>query len=117
MIRSVTPLLAERHHLRGRVGDGEQRRRGLVDAGVGRLRRQHHRDQQREGIDVFELALRLRLGGGETLENRLGPGRFACRDSFLAMRRIVASTLARAKRGFGGALPPRGCAKQYVPWG
>ena len=63
-------LFAERRHLLRRVGRREQRRRRLVDAGVGRLRRQHHRDQQRERIDVLQLALRLRHrrpGSGGTL--------------------------------------------------
>ena len=44
-------LLAERQHLLRRVGDREQRPRRLVDADVGRLRRQHHGDQQGEGVD------------------------------------------------------------------
>ena len=58
-------LFAQRQHLRRRVGLGEQRLGRLVDADVGRLRRQHHRDQQRVGIDERELALRLGIGGGE----------------------------------------------------
>ena len=39
-------VLAERDHLRGRLDLLEQRARRLVDAGVGRLRRQHHGDEQ-----------------------------------------------------------------------
>ena len=46
---------AKLHHLFRRVGRGEQSRRRLVDAGIGRLRRQHHRDQQRERIDVLPV--------------------------------------------------------------
>ena len=54
---------AERqHHLR-RVGQGEQRRGRLVDPDIGRLRRQHDRDQQGERVDEFELGLRDRPGG------------------------------------------------------
>ena len=65
---------AERDHLLRRVGEREQRRRRLVDAGIGRLRRQHHRDQQREGIDVLELALGLRVGACEAAERLLDFG-------------------------------------------
>ena len=38
---------------------------GLVDAGVGRLSRQHHRDEQRVGVEVLELALGLGIGFAE----------------------------------------------------
>ena len=63
------PRFAERRHLGRRVGEREQRARRLVDADVGRLRRQHDGDEQGEGVDVFELALRLRVGRGEPLED------------------------------------------------
>jgi hypothetical protein len=36
------------------------------------LRRQHDGDQQRERVDVFEFALRRRVGGGEPGEDFLG---------------------------------------------
>ena len=68
-------LLAQRQHLLRRVGDLEQRARRLVDADVGRLRRQHHGDQQREGVDVLELALRLRPLDGEAAEYLVHLGR------------------------------------------
>ena len=68
-------VLAERRHLLRRVGEREQRRRRLVDAGVGRLRRQHHRDQERERIDVLQLALRLRHRGLKAAERFLDLGR------------------------------------------
>ena len=51
--------LAELNHFLRSVGEREQRGRRLVDAGVGRLRRQHDRDQQRERIDVLQFAFRL----------------------------------------------------------
>ena len=54
-----------------RIGDREQRARRLVDAGIGRLRRQHHRDQKRVGIEVLELA----LGSGLAFRNRLNASR------------------------------------------
>ena len=61
----------------GVSASGKQRRRRLVDAGIGRLRRQHHRHQQRERIDVLQLALRLRIGGLKAAERfldlRIGP--------------------------------------------
>ncbi len=47
-------VLAERHHFFRRIGQREQSRGRLVDAGIGRLRRQHHRDQQRERIGVLQ---------------------------------------------------------------
>ena len=62
-------LFAERRHLFRRVGDREQRPGRLVDPGVGRLRREHHRHQKRERIDGFELALRLGLGRREPFEH------------------------------------------------
>ena len=65
--------LAERQHLLRRVGHGKQRPRRLVDAGIGRLRRQHHGDQQREGVDVFEFALRLRPLHREAAEDLVAP--------------------------------------------
>lgn len=58
-------LLAEIDHLLRRIGDGEQCARRLVDAGIRRLRGQHHGDQQRVGIEMFELALGLGIGLAE----------------------------------------------------
>ena len=66
---------AQRQHLLRRIGDLEQRPRRLVDAGIGRLRRQHHRHQQREGVDMFELALRLRPLDGKAPEDLVHFGR------------------------------------------
>ncbi len=43
----------------GVLATREQRARGLVDAHVGRLRRQHHRDQQLEGRRVVQFGGRL----------------------------------------------------------
>src|SRR5580698_5285959 len=37
-------------------------------AGVGRLRRQHHGDEQRERVDVLQFPAWRRVGGGETAE-------------------------------------------------
>ncbi len=54
--------LAELQHLLRRVGDLEQGLGRLVDRDVGRLRGQHHRDQQGVGIDVVELAARIGIG-------------------------------------------------------
>ena len=58
-------LLAERQHLRRRVGEREECRRRLVDAGIRRLRRQHDRHQQGEWVDEFQLGLRDRPGFGQ----------------------------------------------------
>ena len=76
----------------GVSADLEQRPRRLVDAGVGRLRRQHHGHQQRKGVDVLQLALGLRIGRGkapEDLGNALGRH----------LGRAAACTLAR-RRGW-----------------
>ena len=65
MMRDVAleSVLAEREDRRRRIGDGEQPARGLVDADVGRLRGQDHRDQQFEwrGVDQFGRRLRVEL--------------------------------------------------------
>ena len=72
---SLDPLLAQRHHLLPACRRScEQRLGGLVDAGVGRLRRKHHGHQQREGIDVVELALGLGVRCRESGEDRLDIG-------------------------------------------
>ena len=76
-------LLAERDHFFRRVGGGKQRGRRLVDAGIGRLRRQHHRDQQRVGIDVSEFAARFGIGA---LESGGTLPRFRPRSSASAFR-------------------------------
>ena len=62
------PRFAELDHLLRRVGELEQGRRRLVDAGIGRLRGKHDRDQQGERVDVLKLAARRRIGGGEAAE-------------------------------------------------
>ena len=66
-------------------------RRRLVDAGIGRLRRKHHGDQQREGVDVLELALRLRLDLGEAPED-------------LGDRRCIEPLRLRLGNALGGGL-------------
>ncbi len=55
-------LFAEINHFLRRIGDGKQRARRLVDAGVSRLRGQHHCDQQCVGVEMFELSLGLGIG-------------------------------------------------------
>ena len=62
-------VFAERQHLLRRVGEREQLARRLVDAGVGRLGREHDRHEQRVGVDVLKLALRLRVRGLEAAED------------------------------------------------
>ena len=52
----------------------QQRRRRLVDAGIGRLRRQHDRDQERERIDILQFAARIGIGGGKAAERFLDLG-------------------------------------------
>ncbi len=67
-------FLAERDHGVGRGCEREQPARCEVDAAVGGLRRQHHRDQQLVGRGVLELGLRVRVGvvqAAEELADRL----------------------------------------------
>jgi hypothetical protein len=55
-------------HLRRSLHLAEQRARRLVDADVGRLRGQHHGDQQLIGIAEFQLRLGRGVGFGKTAE-------------------------------------------------
>ena len=95
-MRSRTPSSPSASIFFGRVGDLEQRARRLVDAGVGRLRRQHHGHQQREGIDVLQLALGLGVGRGKAPEDLGHP-----------LRRRLGLPRPRARLGGGGAGPGR----------
>ena len=69
LMRSCTPSSPSASIFLGVSATLNRRARRLVDAGVGRLRRQHHGHQQREGIDVFQLALGLGVGGGKAPED------------------------------------------------
>ena len=60
---------AQRQHFLRRVGDLEQLLCRLVDADIGGLRRQGDGDNQRVGIDVVQLAFRLRAQLFEAAEN------------------------------------------------
>jgi hypothetical protein len=94
-------VLAEGEHLVRRVGEREQPLRRLVDAGVGRLRREHDGDQQREGVDIVELALRLGPGLTKTAEDLAdlgGAARFRSRDP-LAQLRAGFRAVRRGHRG------------------
>jgi len=64
----LEPVLAERDHLGGRFHLGEQRARRLVDADVGRLRRQDDRDEQLEVIGEFKFGDRIGIGFGQARE-------------------------------------------------
>ena len=72
--RFAQALLAEADHLPRSLHALEQRSAGDVDAGVGRLRREHHRDQQGVGVDIVEFGgrggVRLREAA-EELEDLL----------------------------------------------
>jgi hypothetical protein len=81
LIRSRTFASPSLHHLLRRVGELEQSRRRLVDAGVGRLRRQHDGDQQRERIDVLQFGARRGIGGGKAAERFLDFGFVHCGNS------------------------------------
>jgi hypothetical protein len=60
-----------RQRLRRRRG-GEERRRHLVDPRVGALGREHHRDEQREGVRVAQRHHGLGVQAVEELRDALG---------------------------------------------
>src|SRR3546814_16702433 len=64
----LQPGLAQFEHLLRRGDPLEEGPRGLVHADVGRLRGEHHGDQQGVGVHVLQLALGLRESGGKTVE-------------------------------------------------
>ncbi|GAA4716112.1 hypothetical protein GCM10023325_10570 [Sphingomonas lutea] len=66
--RLAQVLLAKFHHLLGRVDAGEERAGCDVDAGIGRLRRHHHGDEQLVRIVRFKLGLRRRVCLGQPPE-------------------------------------------------
>ncbi len=68
-------ILAQRHHLLRRVGDGKQSARRFVDAHIGGLGRENHRHQQRERIHMLKLAFRLRPLHGKAAEDFAHLGR------------------------------------------
>ena len=113
------PLLAERRHLFRRVGEGEQRRRRPVHARVRRLRRQHHRHQQSERVDVFELALRGRIGRGQSLEDRLGPRRPSLPGLLSRHRPVIGARLraSQAQLSTKAQVAMRSSAKHYARMG
>ena len=55
------PLFAQLQHLLRRIDLGEQGAGRLVDADIGRLRRQRDRDDQRIGVAIFQLGLGMRV--------------------------------------------------------
>ena len=67
---------AQRQHLLRRAGQRKQPPGGLVDADIGGLGRQQHRGQQLEDRGVFQLAGRLRVGGGQRGKKRFNLGGF-----------------------------------------
>src|SRR5262245_46469945 len=101
------PGFAELDHLRWSVGELEQRRRRLVDPGIGRLRGQHHGDQQRVRIDVDEFALWLGLRFLEAAERLLYLG--GCPLGHVAMRGFDVGLFPRLRRlDLGGLALPGG---------
>jgi len=61
----LQPLKPQIDHLLRRLHLGEQFPGRLVDANIGRLRRQRHRDDELVGIAIVEFGLRRRIVGGE----------------------------------------------------
>ena len=95
---SRTPSSPSAEHLLRRVGDREELARRLVDADIGRLRREHDGDEQRVGVDVLELALGFRIGGLEAPED-LDEGRPVDRLRAGAARGGFAAATAAARVG------------------
>src|SRR5262245_8274810 len=93
--QALQALLAEGSHLFRCVGGGEQRGRRLVDAGVGGLRRKHHRDQQRERVDVLKLAFGRGASGLKTAERFLDLGGCPLRQRARRGRVVGGRTLGR----------------------
>jgi hypothetical protein len=79
-----------RHRLR-RPGRGEERRRHLVHARVGALGREHHRDEEREGILVEQGNRGLGVEAIQQLRDALG---------LLAALHAVSSTLPKFLRSW-----------------
>ena len=103
------PLLAERQHLRGLSAKRTRRRGRLVDPGIGRLRRQHDRDEQSERVDEFELGLAGSAGSqpaaGKIPRPRVstsGASRTSVEERPRAGKRCERQ--ARALRNFGRAV-------------
>src|SRR3546814_12240030 len=61
----LQPGLAQFEHLLRRGDPLEEGPRGIVHADVGRLRGEHHGDQQGVGVHVLQLALGLREWAGK----------------------------------------------------
>ena len=97
-------LFAEIDHLLGRCDLAKQGTGGLVDAGIGRLRRQHDRDQQLIVVAIFQFRDRRRICFGQAAEKVeylclvhvmtfmavRGPARLSCRSARRAGRRAIA---------------------------
>ena len=62
-------VLAQREHVRRRADFLNRLRGGLVDALVGRLRREDHGDQELEGIAVVQFGGRVGVGRAQALED------------------------------------------------
>jgi methylenetetrahydrofolate--tRNA-(uracil-5-)-methyltransferase len=90
--------LAERQHLARPGGIAEQRGGGEVHAAVGRLGRQDHRDQQLERRLPVELALRMRVGLCEPLEDRAPLCRVHCRPAPFLVRPSCGACRTRSNR-------------------
>ena len=99
---------AEGEHLLRRRRDREQPPRRLVDAAVGRLRREQHRREQLEHARVFELAGRVGIGVAQRREE--GNDRRRPSSPAVAARRAqepARAARARAERRGHGLLPAR----------
>ncbi len=79
---------------RRRVGDREQPARRLVDADIGRLRRQQHRGQQLEHAGVLQLARRIGIGRLQRREEGFDVGGLHGPGRLVRARASAAATIA-----------------------
>src|SRR5690606_14226911 len=107
-------FLAELEHRLRRRRRGKERGRCLVDAGIGRLRRQDHGNEQLERRAEGKLRLGRGIRAGETLVDLLALRCIHRRSvSRLAVAQLrSASSAARPKNAPGGStatsMPPNG---------
>jgi hypothetical protein len=102
--RGLDRLAGEREHLRRGWRRREEGARHLVDALVGRLRREHDGDEQLEHARVLELARRLRVGVAQRREERRDVGvlhRVRGRAGCAASARAARSAGTRDRGGDG----------------
>ena len=117
----LQPVFAQREDRRRCVGHREQASRGLVDAHVGGLRGQRHRDQQFERRAIFQFRRRARIEFAQPREQfhhfialqggtPAGRGHGFERSAALARARSRMAAAAAGRAGLAGATGSAGMA-------